>query len=242
MAITIRRRPRRKPGERADLSMAKITAAAFDVLEMAGLHEFSARLVAKRLGVSPAAIYAHFDGGLAGLKQALVFIVLRDVARPYGPNNLPAGYLRDIFLRMLKAVNRKQALAELIALELSRDNLVCPIFLERLLSAALGAGKAPPNLARVLDLVLASLLGMIMVEGETNAGDRVKALSGSYVPRVKALPSSEVPTLLAAKEDLMLQIKRRMVPAPALLTKTALWYAEPVIAALKLDLGASGLN
>ena len=106
----------------------------------------------------------------------------------------------------------------------------------------MAAGKAPPNLARVLDLVLASLLGMIMVEGETNAGDRVKALSGSYVPRVKALPSSEVPTLLAAKEDLMLQIKRRMVPAPALLTKTALWYAEPVIAALKFDLGASGLN
>ena len=43
MAITIRRRPRRKPGERANLSMAKITAAAFDVLEMASLHEFSAR-------------------------------------------------------------------------------------------------------------------------------------------------------------------------------------------------------
>ena len=209
---------------------------------MVGLHEVSARLVAKRLGVSPAAIYAHFDGGLAGLKQALVFIVLRDVARPYGPNDSPAGYLRDIFLRMLTAVSRKQALAELIALELSRDNLVCPVFLERLLSAALGTGKPPANPARVLDLALAALLGMIMVEGETSTGDRAKALSDSYVTRVKALPSSEAPTLLAAKQDLMLQIKRRMVPAPALLAKTALWHVEPVIAALKLDQGASGLN
>jgi TetR/AcrR family transcriptional regulator, tetracycline repressor protein len=242
MAIIIRRRPRRKPGERADLSMGKIAAAAFDVLEKAGLEEFSARLVAKRLGVSPAAIYAHFDGGLAGLKQALVFIILRDVARPYGPNDSPAGYLRDIFLRMLKAVNGKQALAELIALELSRDNLICPVFLERLLSASLGAGKLPPNPAQALDLVLASLLGMIMVEGETNAGDRIGQLSRSYIARVKALAPSEVPTLLATKSDLMLQIKRRMVPVEALLTKTALRYVEPVIAALKLERRATGPN
>ena len=244
MTVTIRRvfRPKRKAGERANLTLEKISAASFDVLEETGLDDFSARLVAKKLGVSPAAIYAHFEGGLKGLKQGLVFVTLRSVARPYGPGDTPAGYLRELFLRMLKAVHGKQALAQLIALELSKDHLICPVFLERLLSVALGAGKPPANPARALDLALAALLGMIMVEGETTSDDKAAKAARQYSSRITGFPPSEFPTLLATRNEMMLQIKRRLVPVPAHLAKTAGWYAEPIIAALDLTGGAVEAN
>ena len=233
MAVTIRRRPRRKPGQRANLTIEKITAAAFDVLRTKGLDEFSARLVAKQLGVSPAAIYVHFDGGFTGLKRHLASAALLKVSRPYGPTDSPADYLRDIFVRTLRAIRRNQGLALLIALELSTDQLVCPIFLERLFAAALGVAKPPPNKARVLDLVLAALLGMIVVEGETPEDHKVSNLSGRYSTRIKAYPPNEVPTLLATSGELVMQIGRRLIPNAALEAESALRYAEPVIATLE---------
>jgi AcrR family transcriptional regulator len=245
MAITIRRiaRPRRKPGERANLSPGKIIAAALDVLEAGGgLEDFSARLVAKKLGVSSGAIYAHFDGGLAEIRAAMVNVILRDVARPYGPKDSPADYVRSLSLRLLTAIHGKQPLARLIALELSADPLVCPIFVERLLAAALAGGKVAPNPARVLDLALAMLLGMIMVEGETHAGDRSAALSRSFLSRVKSYPPDQVPTLLANRDDLALQIRRRLVASPKILDRTVHWYVEPIISALGLGETQSALN
>ena len=92
------------------------------------------------------------------MKSAMVYVTLSDVARPYGPKNSPASYVRDLFLRLLKAIHGKQPLAQLIALELSTDHLICPVFAERLLSVALGSAKVVPNPDRALDLVLAMLL------------------------------------------------------------------------------------
>jgi TetR/AcrR family transcriptional regulator, tetracycline repressor protein len=240
MPVTIRRivRPRRKPGERANLSLEKILVAALDVLDATGLQDFSARTVAKKLGVSPAAIYAHFEGGLGGLKAAMVDVTLRDVARPYGPNDTPAGYVRDIFLRLLKAIHGKRPLAQLVAVELSADYLVCPIFVERLLAAALGSGKSTPNPARALDLVLAMLLGMIMVEAEVPVERGPVIRASNFSSRMKTLPPNEVPTLLANRVDLTGQIGRRLVSSPKILLRTVHWYAEPVIAALELKEGA----
>jgi AcrR family transcriptional regulator len=209
-----------------------------DVLDETGLENFSARQVAKKLRVSPAAVFAHCEGSLAGLKGAMVNAVLRDVARPYGPDDSPAGYVRDLFLSLLNAIHSKQPLAQLIAIELSTDPLVCPIFVERVLSVALGSGKVVSNPARALDLVLAMLLGMIMMEGETHTAGRSAGLSRRFSNRAKAYPSNEVPTLLANRDDLALQIRRRLVASSTLLVRTAHWYAEPVIAALKLKGGA----
>jgi AcrR family transcriptional regulator len=224
----------RKPGQRANLSAGKVIGAALDVLQVTGLENFSARQVAKKLGVSSAAIYAHIDGGLGGLKTAMVYVTLHEVGRPYGPNDTPAGYLRELFLRLLKAIHGNQPLAQLIAIELSADYLVCPIFADRLFAAALAGGNRDPNSARVLDLAMAAVLGMIMVEGETLGGRRVTDLMRGFYNRLKTFPPNDVPTLLAHKDDLAPQIGRRVVAAPKLLIRTAHWYAEPLIAALKL--------
>ena len=235
MALTTRRiaRPKRGPGERANITIEKIAAAAFDVLEKSGLDDFSARLVAKKLGVTPAAVYGHFDGGFAGLKRHLVISALLTISRPYGPTDTPAGYLRDLFVRTLQEVRRKQGLAHLIALELSRDQLVSPIFLERLFSAALGIGKPPPNKARVLDLALGALLGMIMVEGEIPSDQILSKTNRNFLARIKAQPANDVPTLLATSTELAIQVAARLVPKSDLAAKSALRYAEPLIATLE---------
>ncbi len=60
------------------------------------------------------------------------------------------------------------------------DCLVCPIFVERVLSVALGSGKVVSNPARALDLVLAVLLGMIMVEGEIHTAGKSAASSRKF--------------------------------------------------------------
>ena len=164
--------------------------------------------------------------------------------RSYRRQQLPeevAGYIRELFLRLLKAIHRKQSLAQLIALELSADYLVCPIFTERLLSAALAGGKKDaPNPARVLDLALAMLLGMILVEGETPVADRAASPAHAFSTRVKTYPPDDFPALLASRTELTLQLQRRLVDIPILVTKAAHWYAEPLIAALKLKDTASG--
>jgi hypothetical protein len=83
---------------------------------------------------------------------------------------------------------------------------------------------------------------MIIVEGETHTAGKSAGLSRRFSSRVKAYPSNEVPTLLANRDDLALQIRRRPVSSSTLLVRTAHWYAEPVIATLKLTEGESGPN
>ena len=182
MALFIQRtvRLRRKPGQRSNLSQSKIVAAALDVLDATGLRGFQRAPGRQEARVTPAAVFAHFEGGLAGLKAAMVNATLRGVAAARWPNDSPAGYVRGLFLSLLKTIHGKQPLAQLIAIEHSMDCLVCPIFVERVLSVALGSGKVVSNPARALDLVLAMLLGMIMVEGEIHTAGKSAASSRKF--------------------------------------------------------------
>ena len=90
---------------------------------------------------------------------------------------------------------------------------------------------------------MAMLLGMIMVEAETTRDDIARTLSSRFWRRVRSFPPNEVPALLANSDDLMMQIKRRLVPTDAILCRTANRYAEPIIVALKLGgLGPRAIN
>ena len=225
--------PKRKRGQRAKLTPKKVIGAALDVIEVTGLADFSARQVAKRLRVSSAAIFAHVEGGVGGLRIAMVYVTLRDVARPYGPEDTAEGYLFALFVRLLAAIRGRRALAQLIAIELSSDPLVCPLFTERLFAASLAIGKPPANTARVLDFVLATVLGMVMLEGETQIDDKSRNLANGLARRIMAFPPDETPTLLAHRDALGSQISSRLIQTPKLLERDAHRYADPVIAALK---------
>ena len=230
-----RRKPARKPGQRADLTANDIVEAGFAVLEEHGLQDFSARLVAKKLGVSPGAIYAHLKGGLGELKARMVWATLAGAIRPYRRRDTPAGYLRDLLLELLKAINGKQPLAQLIALELSADYLVCPIFIEGLLRAPVIGARGVTSPARRLDVAMTVILGMIMVEAESRRDGISKNLSDSLIRRVRAYPPDAAPKLLANSTELSLQIKRRLIPTDAHLRRTAIRYAGALLAALATE-------
>jgi AcrR family transcriptional regulator len=186
MAIIVRRVKvrRRKPGERADLNVEKIIDAASAVLEELGLEAFSGRAVAKKLKVSSAAIYLHVDGGLRGLKIEMVRRLLSEVARPYRPNDTPAGYLLDLALRLLKALRRRPAIAQLVAFELASDYLLCPQFVERLLSVLMRSARTDLTAAQKLDLTMATLVGMALVESCAAPGNLTRTLAREFLPRL----------------------------------------------------------
>jgi AcrR family transcriptional regulator len=242
MAVIVRRvkAPPRKPGERANLTLTKIVDVALAVLDDHGLENFSARAVAKRLSVSPAAIYAHVEGGLSGLKTQVARVTLSNVARPYRPKDTPASYYLDLALRLLKAVRGKQALAQLVSFELAADYLVCPQFTERLFSVL--AHKSPSGLpaAQRLDLAMATLVGMAMIEAGTHRNAITATLSRDFKRRLKTLALDEAATLTEHSDDLMMQIRRRLLTEESHLRRTANRYVAPVIAALKLDVEARG--
>jgi AcrR family transcriptional regulator len=229
------RKPARKPGQRAELTVDGIVEAGFAVLEEHGLQDFSARLVAKTLGVSPGAIYAHFKGGLGQLKRRMVFVTLAGTVRPYRRRDTQATYLRDILLELLRATNCKQPLAQLIALELSADYLVCPPFIEGLLRTPVIGGRGRVSPARRLDVAMTVVLGMIMVEAESRRDGISKNLSDSLIHRVRAYPPDAAPKLLANSTELMLQIRRRLIPTDAHLRRTAIRYAGALLAALATE-------
>ncbi len=237
MAVIDRRvkAPPRKPGERANLTLTKIIDVALAVLDEHGLEDFSARVVAKRLGVSPAAIYAHVEGGLVGLKTQMARVTLLKVARPYRPKDTPTSYLLDLVLRLLRAVRGKQALAQLVSFELAADYLFCPQFTERLFSvlAPKDRGGLPP--AQRLDLAMAMLVGMSMIEAGTDRSAITANLSRNFKRRLKQFQPDEEPTLSEHADDLMMQIKRRLLTEESHLRRAAHRYAAPIIAMLKLD-------
>jgi AcrR family transcriptional regulator len=230
-----RRKPARKPGQRADLTIEDIVEAGLAVLEEYGLQDFSARLVAKKLGVSPGATYAHLKSGLRELKARMVFVTLAAVVRPYRQRDTSAGYLRDLLLELLKATNGKQSLAQLIALELSADYLVCPMFIEGLLRAPVIGARGAISPARRLDVAMTVILGMLMVEGETRREGLSKSLSDALIRRVRAFPPDAARKLLSNSTELALQIKRRLNPAEAHLRRTATRYAGAILAALETE-------
>ncbi len=227
--------PARKPGQHANISKQDILEAGYKVLEEHGLQEFSARMVAKKLGVSPGALYAHLKGGLGELKRRMAVATLLDVVRPYRRRDTPAGYFQNLLLELLKAINRKQSLAQLIALELSTDYLLCPMLIEGLLSVPLIAGRGRISPGRRLDVAMAVIIGMIMVEGETRRDDGSRRLSDAFIGRVRAYPPDKVPKLLANSADLMMQIRRRLTPVEGYLRFVAAGYAKAILAALETE-------
>jgi len=77
------------------------------------------------------------------------------------------------------------------------------------------------------------ILGMVMVEGETRREDRSRRLSDAFIRRVRSYSPNEFPKLLANSTELMLQIRRRLMPTEGYLRFTATGYVQAILAALE---------
>jgi AcrR family transcriptional regulator len=223
----------RGPGQRANLTMKAIVEAALSTLQENGLEQFSARLVSKKLKVTSGAIYAHLDDGLADLKVRMARATLMKGLRPYRRTDTPKAYLQQLLLGLLKSINGKRPLAQLVCVELSADYLVCAEFIECLFQVPLiggrGVGRYP---ARRLDLAMAVIIGMLMVEGETSHHGGSKAVAYSLRKRIEGYPAQLFPRIRANSSELMVQILRRLRPNEDSLSQAAARYAQAILSIL----------
>lgn len=166
MAIRLPRKrpPNRRRGERASLSRETIVAAGLRLLAAEGVDGFTARSLARKLGVYPGSVLARFDDGFSGLRAAMAEAALADVAPPFSPATDPAEYLQELFRNALLAVAGKGAVADLVALSLRYNRLTAPSLLEGVLTSLLAAKVPAEAVPIALDLIFAQLVGMLLIE------------------------------------------------------------------------------
>ena len=107
----------RSPGHRAGLTHRRVLLAARELLEQEGLDAVSMRALARRLGVSPNALYSH-----VATKTALIDDVLDDVlADVEAPDPDQADWQAGLRTMMTSTHAVLLAHADLVALYLSRQ-------------------------------------------------------------------------------------------------------------------------
>ena len=114
-----RKKPARRPGERAGLALPLVLDRARTIAAAEGVESLTMRRLAQALGVAPNALYSHFEDKTA-LLDALLDAVLADVEIPVIDNRGAAFWHRGL-LDLMRA-SRRVLLAhpDLVPLFLSR--------------------------------------------------------------------------------------------------------------------------
>lgn len=226
---------KRKPGQKAHLTRAKIVAKALPLLDhnpdlgMAG--------IAKGLGVAPAAIYAHFPGRLAEIHTEVIRAVLADVARPPMPNETCEGYIRDLFDAVFAAFYKHRKVALLFGREIAANYYLNPLLVERILYALSLGGLSEKEKVGALDLVMGSLVGMVAIEcAHPTSLTPLKWLE-SLSETVDSLPANEYPQIKVLKAKLGEAVKGRAGHKPPS-AAGAQRFADGLIAGLKAQFSA----
>ena len=140
---------RRSPGRPPRISRARVLAAALALADEHGLDELTMSAVARRLGVSPMALYRHVSGK-AGLLDGMVELLLTEFPPP------PAG---------LPWRERLAALAASIRASAQRHPTVFALMLQR--------PAATPEALRTREGVYAALRQAGLPEGQVPQAERL---------------------------------------------------------------------
>lgn len=221
---------KRKPGQKAHLTRAKIIAKALPLLNqnpnlgMAG--------IAKGLGVAPAAIYSHFQGRLAEIHTGVIRAVLADVARPPKPNETCEAYLRDLFDAVFAAFYKHRKVALLFGREMAANYYLNPLLVERVLYALSLADLPENEKVSALDLVMGSLAGMVAIECVYPTSLTPLKWLETHLGTVDGLSASEYSQIKSLKTKLGDAVKARAGHKP-LSAPGAQRFADCLIAGLK---------
>jgi AcrR family transcriptional regulator len=219
---------KRKPGQRAGLTMDEILKAAAELIEKTQLDGFSLRRLAQVLEVHPRAIQVRFKGGFDTLLPPLAAYLLAQVARPLTPEDTAVSYLRDIFRRMLDTFHGRPALARIVARMLADNELLVPPLAERILVALRAGGLSRNERMDALHMVLGTLIGLLALEAGNSIGGKIDAKAALI--GIEKLPKTEYPELKAGAQILA----TRMVERNHKNLSVADRYANLVISSLKL--------
>jgi hypothetical protein len=197
--IIRKKRPKRGIGEKAGLTRDVIIATALEVVETRSL---ALAQIGKMLGVTPAAVGAHFKGGLAEIKAAITHAILVDVASSVDPEQKPRAYFRGLFASVAEALHQRPEVALWFGSDLSDDYLVSPRLVERILTAFDAARIEPEQMANALDLVIGGLIGFVAIAFPPHAAKDTSARAAKVVGRINGLLRSHFPRTKAHKARL----------------------------------------
>lgn len=157
------RRPKRAAPRAIGLTREAVIAAALEEIDSSGLHGFSMRSLARRLGVNATVIVWH-----VGNRNAVLAEVVKAVQRDLVPPR-PAGQpwqerLRQIFTRSRDAVRRHPNVAPLIGAEIVSNARPDLGLVEALLEALCEAGFEGAALRDTYNATHAALVGFTTQE------------------------------------------------------------------------------
>lgn len=196
-----RGKPGRAPPRAVGLTREAVIAAALEEIDAIGLHGFSIRGLARRLGVNPTVVVWHLGNRNMVLAE-VVQAVQRDLVPPR-----PAGQgwqerLRQVFLRSREAVRRHPNVAPLIGAEIVSNARPDLGLVEALLEALSEAGFAGDALRRAYNATQAALVGFTTQElaqmpGEDLPGwrEEMRQHLGRTDPAAHPILAREMPRL-----------------------------------------------
>ncbi len=137
---------------------------------------------------------------------------LAKLAPPYKPQQDPKSYLRDVVRAMLATSRLHPKLGRLVALHLSDDPLLSPIFAERVCATLAAIGKAPEIGLAYPDFI-SRLVGLILDNTAKWLAGEPAAVRASVLKRASPLSGVEFPTLTLASEKLADEMMKRCTAA-----------------------------
>jgi TetR/AcrR family tetracycline transcriptional repressor len=208
MALIFKKPPKRKAGQRAGLTRAKIIDAAVKLWDDAGPNGFAIRKLAKQLKVGATTIHAHVKGGIPELRREIARRVVADLAPPYKPNQNANDYLRGFFRSALISFHQRPRLARLVVLELTDDPLLSLMFAERMCATIAGL-DVKTDLFCGLELLIGRLTDAAMIESGAWAQRDPKLATAQIQARLLNASKTEFPTLTHAPQALGAKLIRR---------------------------------
>jgi AcrR family transcriptional regulator len=173
------------------------------LIDSAGMGQFSIRKLASAMGVGPTSIHAHFKGGTEAILDAVAAQALAGTTRPFKPMEEPAEYLRELLLKILLALHARPTVARLVVLRLSSDPVLDPLLAERLLLTLTALGVPQEALPKKFQTAMGVILEMILSVSARSGAAGQKGLSAQVHKAITALSASEFPNLTELREALV---------------------------------------
>ena len=211
-------------------------------LDQFGVGELERRLMVREklfvifcaveLGVGPATIYFHFEGGIRAVSSAVAQQALAGVTRPYKPKEEPASYLGELLLKVLEALHARPVVATLVVLQLSSNPVLDFLLAERVLLALAALGVPTEARPRMFRRAMGVIFEMILAEcGRPSAADQKEA-SVQMHKTIAALSSTEFPNLTEFRDVIVAETVQAGAAKPS--PEVAAEYADRLIATLSV--------